>query len=240
MLEKRRSSILLLFILKGLRMFILPELNKILLFISAATLLIVIPGPAVLYILTKSIEQGYKAGIVSVLGVAAGGLVHVLAAGIGVSALFVASATAFSALKYVGALYLMYLGIKKIRSREAFNQTRKGDRKKKLPRIFSEAMLVNIFNPKTAIFFVAFLPQFTNVEKGGITFQIFFLGFIFIALAIISDCIYVLIAGRLFEWVSTNQSYQKMQKRFSGAIYIMLGILTLSVNQPDHHFINRN
>ncbi len=213
-------------------MIILPEPGNIMLFLTVATLLIVMPGPAVLYIMTKSIEHGYKAGIVSVLGIGVGGLTHVLFAGIGISAILVASATAFTIVKYLGAIYLIYLGIKKLTGKNSFNKKQSPGKKRQLSKIFYEGVLVNVLNPKTAIFFFAFLPQFVSLEKGGVTSQIIFLGLLFIATAILSDMLYVLISGRLGSWMKNNACYQRIQKYVIGTVYIMLGLLTLSMSQP--------
>ena len=150
---------------------ILPSPENILLFITAATILIVVPGPAVLYIMMKSMEQGYKAGLVSALGVGVGAMIHVVAAAVGISALLVASATAFSILKYGGAAYLIYLGIKKLTDKTALIAPVDSERKS-LSKIFYEGIVVNTLSPKSAIFFFAFLPQFISTDKGGTTSQI--------------------------------------------------------------------
>ncbi|MDN5216686.1 LysE family translocator [Fulvivirgaceae bacterium BMA12] len=215
-------------------MIVLPEPGNIMLFLTVATLLIVMPGPAVLYIMTKSIEHGYKAGIVSVLGIGVGGLTHVLFAGIGISAILVASATAFAIVKYLGAIYLIYLGIKKLVGKNSFNKMPTPGTKRQLSKIFYEGVLVNVLNPKTAIFFFAFLPQFVSLEKGGVTSQIIFLGLLFMVTAVLSDTLYVLVSGRLGAWMKNNDGYQRMQKYVIGAIYITLGLLTLSMSQPSN------
>lgn len=212
---------------------ILPSPDNILLFITAATILIIVPGPAVLYIMMKSMEQGYKAGIASVLGVGIGAMVHVIAAAVGISALLVASATAFSILKYFGAIYLIYLGIKKIIDKSPPIEERKVD-KKSLFNIFYEGVIVNILSPKSAIFFFAFLPQFINPERGGTTSQILFLGLLFFIIALASDMCYVLLSGRLVKQFRASTLYPKIQKYASGSIHIALGLLTLTVNKPSN------
>ncbi len=211
---------------------ILPEFQNILLFLTAASILIIIPGPAVLYIVARSMEQGYRAGMVSVLGIGAGGLVHVFAAGIGISSLFVASAAAFSVLKYLGGLYLIYLGIRKLLDKATFTHDVQIDKKKKLRKIFYEGVVVNVFNPKAAIFFFAFLPQFISIEKGGVTSQIIFPGMLFILIAIVSDTLYVLVSGKFASWIKTHPMYLRLHKYVIGSIYIFLGALTLAANPP--------
>lgn len=210
---------------------ILPSPENILLFITAATILIIVPGPAVLYIMMKSMEQGYKAGIASVLGVGIGAMVHVAAAAIGVSALLVASATAFSILKYVGALYLIYLGVKKMMDKAQIIEEHKMD-KKSLSKIFYEGIIVNVLSPKSAIFFFAFLPQFINPERGGTTSQILFMGLLFLMIALVSDMCYVMLSGKLAKQFKTSTVYPRIQKYVSGSIHIALGLLTLTVNKP--------
>ncbi|UZR95217.1 LysE family translocator [Chondrinema litorale] len=216
-------------------MLVFPELENILLFITAATILIVIPGPAVLYIMAKSMEQGYKAGIASVLGIGLGGMVHVVAAGVGVSAILVASATAFSILKYLGAFYLIYLGIKKLFDKTPFHQQIQVEKKKVLSRIFYEGIIVNVLNPKAAIFFFAFLPQFISVGRGGVTSQIFILGFLFILIALASDLMYVFISGKFANWMRNSAFYAKFHKYIIGFIYIFLGLVTLTASQPSNN-----
>lgn len=210
---------------------IIPTPENILLFITAATILIIVPGPAVLYIMMKSMEQGYKAGIASVLGVGVGAMVHVVAAAIGISALLVASATAFSILKYAGALYLIYLGVKKIVDKAPPIEQQKID-KKSLFNIFYEGVIINVLSPKSAIFFFAFLPQFINPERGGTTSQILFLGLLFFIIALISDMCYVLLSGKLVKQFKSSKVYPRLQKYASGSIHIALGLLTLTVNKP--------
>lgn len=142
------------------------ESATFLIFIAASLALLLVPGPAVLYITARSVDQGRMAGLVSVLGVHLGTVVHVLAAAIGLSALVLTSALAFTIVKYAGAAYLIYLGLRRI-----FGDN--GDethtlKRESLNRIFWEGVVVNILNPKTALFFLAFLPQFVDPARGMI------------------------------------------------------------------------
>ncbi|SMD38095.1 Threonine/homoserine/homoserine lactone efflux protein [Reichenbachiella faecimaris] len=211
---------------------IFPSPENILLFITAATILIVVPGPAVLYIMMKSMEQGYKAGLVSVLGVGLGAMIHVIAAAVGISALLVASATAFSILKYGGAIYLIYLGIKKLTDKVTPIVSIQAE-KKSLSKIFYEGIIVNTLSPKSAIFFFAFLPQFINADRGGTTSQILFLGLVFLVIAFVSDMCYVLLSGKIVKYFKSSIRFINIQKYLSATIYITLGLLTLMVNKPD-------
>jgi threonine/homoserine/homoserine lactone efflux protein len=141
-----------------------PDPGTLAVFAAAAVALLVIPGPAVLYIVSQSIEHGRTAGLVSMLGIQVGGLVHVAAAALGLSALLLQSATAFNIVKYAGAAYLIFLGLRKLLRRERFETT--GERPpRRLDRLFAQGIVVNVLNPKTALFFFAFLPQFVDVGR---------------------------------------------------------------------------
>jgi threonine/homoserine/homoserine lactone efflux protein len=142
----------------------IPTHSLLLLFVSAALVLLAIPGPAVLYVTSRSIGQGRSAGFISALGIGVGTLVHAAAAAAGLSALLMSSAMAFSVVKYLGAAYLIYLGIQKLRREESLEPTQEAPRSK-LSRVFGQGIIVNILNPKTALFFFAFLPQFVEASR---------------------------------------------------------------------------
>ncbi len=201
----------------------MPDLSSITLFIAAAAVLLIVPGPAVIYIINRSLDQGRLAGIISVLGIGTGTIAHIIAAAAGISAILASSLLAFNILKYAGALYLIYLGIQKFISKEepVFDGSYK---KIKLSKIFYQGIIVNLLNPKTALFFFAFLPQFINHNKGSITSQILFLGFLFVIMGLISDGIYALLAGYLSTWIKKRIRLIKAQKFVSGSIYFALGI----------------
>ena len=192
-------------------------------FIAAAVALIVTPGPAVLYIVTRSVDQGRKAGLASVLGVEVGNLFHVLGAALGISAILLSSALAFDVVKYLGAAYLIYLGIRKLVSKENPEDVRVADHQP-LRRIFTQAMIVATLNPKTALFFFAFLPQFVDTTRGSVTLQMVVLGLIVVTIAIISDSIYAFAAGTAGRWLRGNLRYLRFQRFFTGTVYIGLGI----------------
>src|SRR5262245_48763064 len=157
-------------------MTMLPDVPTLGLFVAAALVLLLTPGPAVLYIVTRSIDQGRRAGLVSALGVHAGTLVHVVGAAAGLSALLMASATVFSAVKYLGAAYLIYLGIRRLRDRTTTLVSAHAAGAPPLRRAFVDGVIVNVLNPKTALFFLAFLPQFVDVARGSVGAQILALG----------------------------------------------------------------
>jgi len=204
----------------------MPEIQSLYIFVIAALIMLITPGPAVLYIVARSIEQGRMAGIISALGVALGGLCHVLFAALGLSIILVQSAVAFTLVKYLGAAYLIYLAVMKIIQKDGPLKNRKIE-KKKLFRIFIQGFVVNILNPKTAIFFMAFLPQFVNPYHGSLTQQIIYLGLIFIVLAILSDSAYALLAGSLRKLFTSTKVILFVNRYIPSAIYLALGIGTL-------------
>lgn len=199
------------------------EILKLQLFFVAAIVLLVTPGPAVLYIVSRSVEHGRLAGIVSTLGIAVGTLVHVAAAALGVSVILVTSASAFAALKFVGAGYLIYLGIRRILGS---NQTQTVVAERRLSHIFCQGVVVNILNPKTALFFFAFLPQFVDVSRGHVGVQMVVLGIIFIGMGILSDGAWALLAGSLGNWAKRSARVLRLQRFFVGGMLIALGIVT--------------
>src|SRR6476469_4878642 len=201
----------------------MPTFSTIALFLLAATALAVVPGPAVAYIVTRSIDQGRRAGIVSALGVASGGLVHVAAATVGLSALIASSATAFTGVKLVGAAYLIAVGIRRILT---------GDREEPesralhapLRRIYRQGVIVNVLNPKTALFFLAFLPQFVDPDRGAVWPQVAFLGTLFVLVAVMSDMTYAFVADAIAGRLRRSGTGAKLRRWLSGSIFIALGI----------------
>ena len=205
----------------------MPDPATLAVFAGAALALIVIPGPAVLYILAQSVEHGRRAGVFSALGVASGGLVHITAAAVGISALVVSSALAFSIVKYAGAAYLLYLGIRRLLERGGEVGDEGPPRAAEPWRIFRRGILVNVLNPKTALFFLAFLPQFVDPGDGPVLAQILVLGSLFVLLALVSDCLYALGAGALAGWVRRRRGAARDVGRYaSAAVYVGLGTAT--------------
>ena len=188
------------------------------LFGLAALALLVIPGPAVLYIVFQSAEQGRRVGLASVAGVHLGTLVHVAAASAGLSALIVASSLAFSVVKYAGAAYLVYLGIRKLLQRDPETQVER--KREPLRRAFVRGMIVNALNPKTALFFLAFLPQFIAPDRGGVWSQALVLGFVFVGLGLITDSLYALAAGTVGGLLRRRRNTVRYG---SGLVFIALG-----------------
>ena len=202
---------------------IFPEASMLGLFVAAAVVLLVTPGPAVLYIVTRSVEQGRLAGLVSALGVHVGTLVHVAAAALGVSALLVSSALAFDIVKYLGAMYLVYIGVRKLMGWDQGSAGRVVA-PRSLRTLFGQGVMVNVLNPKTALFFLAFLPQFVDVPKGAVGFQILILGLIFVALGVVSDGLYAVAAGTAGSWLKRDGRILRAERYVGGTVFVGLGV----------------
>jgi len=205
------------------------------LFVAASLLMGVTPGPAVLYIVTRTFDQGRAAGVVSALGIAIGTLVHIVAAVLGVSALLAASTTAFNVVKYAGAAYLVYLGVRKLLERSATpsDDTALEAHRPPAPlgRILREAMLVNVLNPKTGLFFLAFLPQFVRPDAAlSPHVQIVLLGVIFMLCCLVTDTAFALTAASAGNWLraklAANPRVERGQRIVIGSIYVGLGAAT--------------
>lgn len=199
--------------------------SSLLIFVTAAAILLITPGPAVLFIVARSIEQGRLAGLVSVLGIGLGGLVHIFAAALGLSAILLTSALAFNVVKIAGALYLVFLGIQTLLSKDEVGGEIKIE-KRSYRNLFWQGAIVQVLNPKAALFIFAFLPQFINTSSGSTTSQILFLGGIFMVMAVVSDGLYALLAGTAREWLSRNRVFVGARKYVTGSVYIGLGVLT--------------
>ena len=196
----------------------MPSTHAFAVFIPAALVLLAIPGPAVLYIVATSVEGGRRNGLLSVAGVHLGSVVHIAAAVAGLSALIVSSAIAFSAVKYVGAAYLVYVGIRKLLGKdEAVEAEERAPRSGR--RVFSQGIVVNVLNPKTALFFLAFLPQFVDPDRPVWT-QTIALGLCWIGLGLLSDGAYALAGGTIGGML---RRHRKAVRYASGGIYIGLG-----------------
>lgn len=204
----------------------MPEPSTLALFAAASLALAVVPGPAVLYIVARSVDQGRIAGLVSALGIGVGSLVHVTAATIGLSSLLASSATAFTIVKYAGAAYLILLGIHRLLTREESADVG-AESPRALRRIFRDGVVVNVLNPKTALFFVAFLPQFVEPGQGAATVQILALGLIFTVIALTSDSLWALAAGTVGSWLRRSRWYLGVKRWVTGTVFIGLGLSTV-------------
>ena len=203
----------------------MPSSSTLILFATAAAILVFTPGPNTLYIIARSMQQGRRAGIISSLGVELGTLIHVAAAAFGISALLLSSALVFGVVKYAGAAYLIYLGVKTLLTRDK-NPAAERVEEASLRRTFSQAVLVNVSNPKSAIFFFAFLPQFINPERGAAATQILCLGAVVVVLGFTSGSVYSLLAGGIGNLLRGNLKFLRGQRYFAGSVYIGLGLTT--------------
>ncbi|HXF97309.1 MAG TPA: LysE family translocator [Gaiellaceae bacterium] len=206
----------------------IPEPERLALFAAAALALLLVPGPAVLYVVARSVHSGRRAGLVSVLGIHVGTLVHIAAATAGLSALVVSSATAFTAVKIAGAVYLVALGIWTILSRRAERDGAAEPRtaSPRLRRAFAHGIVVNVLNPKTAIFFLAFLPQFVDPGAPHPAAQIVVLGLLFAALGLVTDSLWALAAGTAGFALRRSRRYARVERYVTGGIYVGLGATT--------------
>jgi threonine/homoserine/homoserine lactone efflux protein len=198
-----------------------PDPATLAFFALASITLIAIPGPNALYIAARSLSQGRAAGVASALGVEAGTLVHVAAAAAGLSALVASSDLAFDAIRYLGVAYLLLLGIRALRGSSGGEVRPAGPGS--LRRAFAEGLLVNVLNPKVALFFLAFLPQFTDPGQGSVAAQTLALGALFFGIALAMDLIYALAASAIGARVPWGSDAARRREHISGAIYIVLG-----------------
>jgi threonine/homoserine/homoserine lactone efflux protein len=193
------------------------------LFVVASVALLLTPGPAVLYIVARSVKQGRAAGLVSVLGIHLGTAVHIATAAFGLSALIVSSAFAFAIVKYLGAAYLIWIGIRTFMAKDPPPEAPAAPAEP-LRRVFRDGFVVNLFNPKTAIFFLAFLPQFLDPARGALQAQILVLGLTFMGLGVMSDAMYALAAGAAGDFVRRNRRFLRWQRWFAGGSFVGLGV----------------
>ncbi len=201
------------------------ELSRLYFFMGAALALLLVPGPAVLYITARSANQGRLAGLVSVFAIETANFLQAVAATLGLSAILLSSALAFDVVKYLGAAYLIYLGVRKLLVREEAAES--GEIKpESLSRIYWQGLVVNLLNPKTALFFFAFLPQFVDPSRGNVTAQTLLLGAIFVGMGIITDSSYALLTSSLADKLRGSRHFQKGQRYFAGLVYVGLGITT--------------
>ncbi|MFI6501702.1 LysE family translocator [Nonomuraea typhae] len=199
----------------------MPDISTLAVFCAATMAILIVPGPAVVFIVTRSVAQGRAAGIVSVLGVHAGSLVHVAAAALGLTALLAASATAFTVVKFAGVAYLLYLGIRKLLSKPVPEEELTLKEQSRW-RMFGEGFVVNVLNPKTAIFFLAFLPNFVNPAAGPVAPQIMLLGAIWVVLGLASDGTFALASSALAGRLRRSLKARRRLDVGSGVIYIGL------------------
>lgn len=206
----------------------MPTISTLLAFSAATLVLLLVPGPAVMYIVTRSATQGRRAGLVSVAGIHVGTVVHVVAAMVGLSAVLATSATAFTIVKFVGAGYLVWLGVQSLRSARAVGTaTPSTPPGRSLRRTFSDGVVLNTLNPKTAIFFLSFVPQFVDPSAARPAVSVAVLGAVFIALGLVTDGVYALAGGWVGGRLRRSPRLQRRKDVVAGGTYLGLGALTM-------------
>jgi len=193
-------------------------------FALTGLLLNLTPGNDMLYVIARSSGQGTRAGILSALGIGAGCTVHILAAVIGLSALIAQSAAAFDIIKYVGAAYLVYLGVRSILGKKQSIKIDEHLKRLSYKKIFWQGVVTNVLNPKVALFFLAFLPQFINIHRGNASVQILFLGTWFDFVGTIVNVLVALLFGKIGSWLSRIPTFIQWQQKITGTILVALGI----------------
>jgi threonine/homoserine/homoserine lactone efflux protein len=211
---------------------VIPDAANLVVFVVAALALLVVPGPAVLYVVARSIHQGRRAGLASVLGIHAGTLVHIAAATAGLSALIASSAVAFTAIKIAGAVYLVGLGLWTLFSRRPEAEVAVGG-ERTLRRAFAQGIVVNVLNPKTALFFLAFLPQFVDPDAPHPAVQIAVLGLLFALLGLVTDSLWALAAGTAGGLLRGSRRFVRTQRYVAGTVYAGLGVATAFAGSGD-------
>lgn len=200
----------------------MPASAKLLVFFTAALLLAIAPGPGMLYVLSRSLAGGRREGILSALGTFAGGMVHVLAAAAGVSLILAQSALAFATVKYAGAGYLCFLGVRMIAGANSGNELPEPSASG-AGRPFLQGIATEVLNPKTALFFLSFIPQFVDHRSGHVFAQFVTLGTISVILNTSADLIVIMLAGPLGERIRSSMTFRRRQRKITGCIMIGLG-----------------
>lgn len=209
----------------------MPSLDTLLVFTAAAVLMNLSPGPSNFYVMSRSVSQGFRAGAVAALGLATGTLVHVAAAALGLAALFHYSPAAYTAVRIAGALYLIYLGLRCLRGQHSGSGRRQGEEAKPYRRIFAESIVVETLNPKTALFFIALLPQFVDVSLGTPALQILVLGTLVTITALPCDLAVAWSSGAVAKLLSKRSPYYRVLDWISGSILIGLGLYVALVKR---------
>lgn len=199
------------------------DFETILLFITASSILALAPGPDNIFVLTQSMSRGSKEGIYVTLGLCSGLIFHTTAVALGISALVQSSPIAFNILKYIGAGYLLYLAYMSFLSNSK-TEIKAKNNNLSLSKLYKRGIIMNVTNPKVSIFFLAFLPQFTNENLGNVTYQIFLLGFLFMLCALVIFSSIALLAGKIGNWFNKSENAQNILNKIAGTIFGGLAI----------------
>jgi threonine/homoserine/homoserine lactone efflux protein len=214
------------------RVGLVPSLSTYAVFLATAIALLLVPGPAVLYVVTRSIEMGRGGGLASVAGITTGTVVFVGLAAAGLSSLLLASTTAFDAVRYAGAVYLVFLGARRLLGR-GVDETDAEAPPRTRQRAYMQGIVVNLTNPKTIVFIFAFLPQFVDADAHHVWLQVVVLGLSFAVLGFLSDSMYALAAGTIADRLRGSEGIARVQRWFGGSVLVGLGILA-AVWSPSH------
>ena len=210
----------------------IPDAASLAVFVVAALALLLVPGPAVLYVVARSIHQGRRAGLASVLGIHVGTLVHIAAATAGLSALLVSSSVAFTVAKITGAVYLVGLGLWTLFSRRPEAEIAVGG-ERDVRRAFAQGIVVNVLNPKTALFFLAFLPQFVDRDASHPAVQVAVLGLLFALLGLVTDSLWAIAAGTAGGVLRRSRRFLRTQRHVAGTVYLGLSVATAFAGSAD-------
>jgi threonine/homoserine/homoserine lactone efflux protein len=206
----------------------MPSTSTIAAFAAAAIILLLIPGPAVLYIVNRSVSDGREAGLAAVAGLTLGNLVHAIAAAVGLSAVLATSAAAFNTVKWLGAGYLVFVGIRTLMQPPApIDPAQPGVSARKA---FTQGIVVNVLNPKVALFFLSFLPQFIHPEMGRPGLQALVLGLVFVLIGACTDCTYSLLASSLREVLLKGRALPFVRRWVAGSVFIGLGLVAATAS----------
>lgn len=205
--------------------------TRLLIFVTVVIILVITPGPNTLYIIARSLQGGYRTGIVSCIGISLATLIHIAGAAIGLTALLSSSVLIFSLIKYTGAAYLVWIGVKTLATRQQ-GELLLPNQSGKIASGIRQGFLVNLLNPKTALFFVAFLPQFIEPSLGRVSLQVILLGTILVSIGMISDCTYALVASVVGKWLRESLSLFQSLRYVAGSVYLLLGAVTALKSMP--------
>jgi threonine/homoserine/homoserine lactone efflux protein len=215
-----------------------PDASTFAAFAVASLALLVIPGPAVLYIVNRSVSDGRTVGLAAVAGLELGNLMHALAAAVGLSAVLATSATAFNAVKWLGAAYLIIVGIRTLLRRPQVITTDRAAISH--GRAFGQGVVVNVLNPKVALFFLSFLPQFIDADKGGSGRQALALGIVFVLIGCVTDSVYSLLSSSLRGVLVGGRGLPFVQRYVAGTVFIGLGLVAATASAGNHTSATRS
>lgn len=212
----------------------MPDPSALAVYVVASLALLVVPGPSVMYVVALSLRRGRAAGLASVAGVGSGAFVHFAAAALGLSALLATSATAFAAVKWAGAAYLVYLGVRTLREGGlGIDLDAPDPPRRSYLRIAAQGVVVTVLNPKMALFVLAFVPQFLDPARGPVSLQALLLGCIFVGMAAVTDSAYALSAGWLGGMMRRSRGAADIQRWVTGLTYVGLGVTAALADRVD-------